>query len=118
MRGYMFRNRVGALFFVAASVSSAAMLVGGEGDQGVLLSAAEELAQQKSAMAAAADGLSAEPVVIPTTAASVFTADEDLIDEATGFDPTPVEDGAPPASEVVPHDEVVIVSRDDGAAGQ
>ncbi len=117
MRGYMFRTKWGALLFAVATAAGAATLIGGEQDRGVLLNAAEDIQQQKAAMEATMSSGSS-PLAIPTSARVEFTSEEELIDDASGFDPTPVEDGAPLESEVVPHDEVVIVSRDVGDAGQ
>ena len=118
MRGYMFRNRWGALFFVAMTALGGAALVGGEDDRGVLLNAAEDLQRQQAAMNAAMGETTAPPVAIPTAEAIEFTSDEELIDDAAGIDPTPIEEGLPLAAEVVPQDEVVIVSRDAGELEQ
>ena len=96
------------------SAAGAAALVGGEDDDGVLITAAEDIQQQRAAMDDLIQGGEVQPVAVPTSAPVEFSDDEELIDEAEGFDPTPVEDGSTPATEVVPHDEVVIVSRDDG----
>lgn len=114
----MFRNRWGALFFAVMTAAGAAALVGGEQEQGVLLDAAEDIQQQKAAMEATMAGVSAPPAAITTSGEVEFIYDEDLIDDAAGFDPTPAEDAAPLPGEVVPYDEIVIVSRDVGAPGQ
>lgn len=118
MRGYMFRNRWGALLFVVASALGAAALVGGEDDRGVLLNAAEDLQRQQAAMDAAMGGAAQPPVAIPANDVVEFTSDEELIDDASGVDPTPLEEGLPLEAELVPRDEVVIVSRDVGEFGQ
>ena len=118
MRGYMFRSRWGALAFVVLSAVGAASLIGGEEDKGVLLNAAHDIQQQRSAMEATMAGEEPPPIAVPSGAAAEFTSDEELIEDAAGFDPTPIEDAAAPPAEVVPQDEVVIVSRDAGAAEQ
>lgn len=117
MRGYMFRNRLGALLFVGGTAVAAAALIGGEQDEGMLLSAAEEIKQQRAAMAGTMTADTLPAFEIPTSEVVEFTPDEALIDEATGYDPTPLEDGVALETEVVPQDEVVIVSRDDRQGG-
>jgi hypothetical protein len=117
----MFRSRWGALVFVVVSAAGAATLVGGEEDEGVLLNAAAELQQQRQQQEDTLEGAVTSvgaDAALPSGETVEFTSDEELIDEAEGFDPTPLEDGAPPPPEVVPKDEVVIVSRDAEIAQQ
>jgi hypothetical protein len=113
MRGYMFRNRWFALLFVGLTLAAVTRLVGTEDGKGALGEAAEELVAQKK---------TAEDVVAGRTQAQTtsnemaveFTPDEELIDPAAGEDPTPVDEFAQIAADpaAVPHDEVVIVSRE------
>ena len=116
MRGYMFRNRWGALLFVCITLAGAASLVGTEDGQGAIQQATDEIAQQK----AQADQWTTdtqEPPAAPASATAttvVSSSDEDLIDPAIGIDPTPIDEfaaanPAEPDAEVA--DEVVIVSR-------
>lgn len=117
--GYMFRSRWGALLFVAMSATGAASLVGGEDEEGVLMTAAEDLERQRVAMERTVAEAATDPSAMPAEGPELeFTDDEELIDDAAGFDPTPVDEGTVPADELVPHDEVVIVPGDVGAAGQ
>lgn len=111
MRGYMFRNRWGALLFVGLVLAGVAQLVGtGKGD-GAIDRATDQLVEQK----AEADALAAEhapggeqPVEIE------FTSDEDLIDPALGDDPTPIDQRAPEGEigEEAPHDTLILVAKE------
>lgn len=115
MRGYMFRNRWGALLFVGLTLAGVTTLVGTD-EHGAIQQAASQIAQQK----AQADKLvaGAPEIAEPASGAPVtdvpFAADEDLIDPAMGIDPTPIDETAP----IDPNDpdalaqEVIIVSRD------
>lgn len=95
MRGYMFRNRWGALFFVAVTLAGVAQLVGTRTERGAIDEAAATLTAQRQEMEALAT-----PAAPPPVAADAITddggdviydapADEDLIDPGTGVDPTP-----------------------------
>jgi len=93
MRGYMFKNSKGALFFVALTLLGVATLVGTEDNEGALLKAAANIEQQRNMMnedRRVVRGNSA-PIGFASSNGQTreFTADEDLIDDATGFDPTP-----------------------------
>jgi hypothetical protein len=116
MRGYMFRNRWGALLFVGITLAGVTTLVGTGGSDGAIQQAADQLANQK----AEAERLTAPPEVNTPVAAEVpsdtviLAADEELIDPATGEDPTPVDEfaAANPADPEEPADTAVILSRE------
>ncbi len=115
MRGYMFRNRWWALVFVGLVLAGVTRIVGtGEGD-GALDEAAQQIAKQRDiAEQFTSDTAPTESI---DDVAIEFTSDEELIDAAVGDDPTPPDDVVEePDPEVVPSDEVVIVSQD--VAGQ
>jgi hypothetical protein len=115
MRGYMFRNRWGALLFVCITLAGAASLVGTEEGQGAIQQATDEIAQQKAqADQWTTDTQAPSAATASATATTVVsTSDEDLIDPATGIDPTPIDEfaAANPADSDAEVDEVVIVSR-------
>lgn len=111
MRGYMFRNRWFALFFVGIVLAGTTRVVGtGEGD-GALDQAALEIAAQRERAEAFSRGADSDE--IDDSGVTVeFTADEELIDEALGEDPSPIDDfdTQPPYDpEVVSQVEVVIL---------
>nr|WP_137676843.1 hypothetical protein [Parerythrobacter lutipelagi] len=89
MRGYMFKNRIGALVFVGLAMIGAANLVGTEEQDGAIQRAAAELQDQRDAFereiqaAAPAETKRAKPREVIEVAAS----EEDLIDDAQGIDP-------------------------------
>jgi hypothetical protein len=118
MRGYMFRNRWGALLFVALTLAGVTTLIGSEGGEGAIKQAADQLAQQKAQADRMTTDTQQPPQATPTPADTVIlSADEELIDPAVGEDPTPIDefattDPADPSAEV--SDDVVIVSRDAG----
>jgi hypothetical protein len=116
----MFRNRWGALLFVCLTLAGAATLVGTEEGEGAIQQATDQIAQQRAqAEQLTADMQApAQPAGDPTETV-VLSSDEDLIDPATGEDPTPIDEFAaanPADRDADVSDEVVIVSRD--AAGQ
>lgn len=120
MRDYMFRNRWGALLFVGLTLAGVTALVGTEKDSGALQQAALEIERQRSE----AEKFTEDPPTRRTPdAADVeanFISDEELIDPATGEDPTPVDPTAPVLSEdgeTIPVDEVIIVSREVAGEG-
>ena len=120
MRGYMFRNRWGALLFVGLTLAGVTTLVGTEKDDGALKQAADQIAMQK----AQADRLTADPAPAATKRAKtvILTPDEELIDPALGEDPTPIDEFAaahPDEEELAEGEQVVIVSRAvDGSIAQ
>ncbi|ANY18756.1 hypothetical protein A6F68_00221 [Tsuneonella dongtanensis] len=120
MRGYMFRNRWLALLFVGIVLASVTKVVGtGKGD-GALDQAKQQIESQK----AQADQFSSEHSDSASDDSVIyeFTPDEELIDSASGEDPTPSDAFGAEVNEdpeVVPSDELVIVMDDDaGATGQ
>ncbi len=93
MRGYMFRNRWGALLFVGLTLASVTTLVGTEKNDGALQQAADQIAMQE----AKARRLTVNPASTASTKparAIVVPTDEELIDDALGEDPTPVDEFA------------------------
>ena len=113
MRGYMFRNRWFALLFVGLVLAGATRIVGtGKGD-GALDDAAEQIAAQRDVAERFTSGTQAE--VADEDMDVAFTADEELIDSATGEDPTPVDEfAAQQPSAAIDESEVVIVSQGSG----
>lgn len=113
MRGYMFRNRWGALLFVGLVLAAVTQLVGtGKGD-GALAKATQDLVRQRAATASLTDRVNASA----GRAAKVqFASDEELIDPAQGEDPTPIDQREKPAGDAdeVPHDTVILI-RDPAA---
>ena len=117
MRGYMFRNRWFALLFGAMVLASVTKFVGtGKGD-GAVDEATREIAIQQQQSAALSDD---DAVSLPDEAVTYeFTPDEELIDPATGEDPSPtIEEPAPlpgdapaPAAE---EDVVILIDQQQG----
>lgn len=113
MRGYMFRNRWGALLFVGLVLAGVTRLVGtGHGD-GALDLAREQLVEQK----AQAERMTSDTRRPTERAMEVeFASDQELIDPAVGEDPTPIdqrlaaEEGA--AEDQLPHDTIILVNQD------
>ena len=118
MRGYMFRNRWGALLFVALTLAGVTKLVGTEKGDGAIPQAADQFSRQKADAeqltgdrSSSLERKSAPPVQL--------MPDEELIDPAVGIDPTPIDEfaAANPEEDEEIADKVVIVSRDaEGAA--
>lgn len=113
MRGYMFRNRWFALLFVAITLAGVTKLVGTDKEQGAVQQAAVQLAAQR----VQAEQLTA-PAQEPSADAHLddvpYVDENELIDDAAGEDPTPVDEFAAANSDDAgePSDEVTIVSRD------
>lgn len=109
MRGFMFRNAKGALFFAVATMLGAAMLIGSEDNEGALIRTAEELERQKAqAEDVGSGGRDLPPAQGFATADEAqleFSSDEDLVDQAQGFDPSP--DIEPPLIPAEPQVELV-----------
>lgn len=97
MRGYMFKSSKGALLFVIVTLLGVATLIGSEDNEGALLKAASDIEKQRSMMNE--DREFARSSSAPVGFASEnpgdleFTPEEELIDDATGFDPTPELEG-------------------------
>ncbi len=112
----MFRNRWFALLFVGMVLAGVTKIVGTEEDQGALDAAREELARQR-AQAEQMTGESAQFTFTDEDVEVEFVPDEELIDPATGYDPTPIDEFAAASEtgeEVVPDAQVVIVQHNDG----
>ncbi|MCT2557624.1 hypothetical protein N0B51_01375 [Tsuneonella sp. YG55] len=120
MRGYMFRNRWFALLFVGMVLAGVANLVGTEAGGGAISAAQTQFADQREQAEALVDH--GPPGEGEPDIELQFTPDEELIDAATGYDPTPVDEFAAAqevGSEVVPDTQVVIFADDGGQrAGQ
>ena len=125
MYSFLFRNKLGALAFVVLTMISAATLVGTENHDGVIVKTTAELTQQLDDFAEKVDAMSStkttsrRAVIAAQNRAEPesveFTPDDDLIDSAQGFDPTP-EVAAPDvnpdpalAAKVAEEGEVVII---------
>ena len=112
MRSYMFKNRWGALFFVCLTAFGAVNLIGGEDDEGLLLSATGELTETQIGADIQDNSASQTPssneIVI-----SEYVSDSDLIDDAQGFDPTPALDPAKELSKVEEEGDMIILIDDD-----
>ena len=128
MYSLLFRNRVAAIGFVLLTVAGAASMVGTEENAGLLEKTTEEIKAQQAEFAAEMGAMNAPKAVQtipgpPATAPArttrtvhakrdangdiVFTDDEALIDDAAGFDPspmTPLEE-----SPIASSEEVVII---------
>ncbi|GMN14478.1 hypothetical protein [Altererythrobacter sp. MTPC7] len=110
MSGPMLRNRVAAIAIVVLTLAGVASLVGTEDNEGALTSATKALAEK--AAASSETGLrnpdATAPAAVTDMAApppsaqfpTEFADDESLIDDARGFDPSPVVDD-PAEGEVV-----------------
>lgn len=92
----MFKNSKAALLFVGMTLLSVIILVGWEDNEGALLKAASDIEKQRSMMNAELDGPNAETGVAGFAPRDprlqTFTPDEELIDQASGYDPTPKSD--------------------------
>jgi hypothetical protein len=113
MRGYMFRNRWFALLFVCITLAGVTKLVGTDKEHGTIQHATDQIAAQR----VQAEQLTTATQETPVDSAAddvPYADDDELIDEATGEDPTPVDEFAATTSEDAdgPSDEVTIVSRD------
>ncbi len=119
MRDYMFRNRWGALLFVGLTLAGVTTLVGTDKNNGALQQAALEIERQQAQAEKFAKDPGGAKAPQDEDDEANFISDEELIDPATGEDPTPVDQTAPVLSEegeTIPVDEVIIVSRE--IAGQ
>ena len=113
MRGYMFRNRWFALLFVCITLAGVTKLVGTDKEQGTIQQAAGQIAAQR----AQAEQTTTATQETPAEAGAddvPYADDDELIDEAVGEDPTPIDDFAATSSEDADgsSDEVTVVSRE------
>lgn len=116
----MFKNRWGALIFVFATAFGAANLIGEEDDQGVLLSAADELTAAQNDLGIERQEFSQpgnRPVIGGGDAGRLspeedfvdeYAPDADLIDDALGVDPEPDIDPTPPGDDAKEQGDVVL----------
>lgn len=124
MRGYMFKNRWGALFFVCLTALGAVGLIGGEDDEGLVLSAAGELTDVGNDFGNRKQELS-EPeqrAVLDGGDVGQFSPDEDfveeyapaddLIDDTQGFEPEPDIDPSREVEKVEEEGDVVMYIDD------
>lgn len=124
MRGYMFKNRWGALFFVCLTALGAVGLIGGEDDEGLVLSAAGELTDVGNDFGNRNQELS-EPeqrAVLDAGDVGQFSPDEDfveeyapdddLIDDTRGFEPEPDIDPSREVEKVEEEGDVVMYIDD------
>ena len=95
MYQWLFRNKWVAIAFVILTLASVQALVGREGEGSVISRTKSQLIERHDKMQEQIGSMSADPaapVVIPgppTAVETGFAEDDDLIDDATGFDPTP-----------------------------
>src|SRR3990167_7587894 len=98
MYQFLFKNRWIAIAFVVMTLVSVRAIVGGEGEDSLLSRTQKDLAAQragiKSAMAdldVDPESIAAQQVAAPVSTDPIigFTPDEELVDNASGFDPTP-----------------------------
>lgn len=90
----LFQSPKKALLFVGATMLSVVVLIGPEGEEGALVQAADRLDQASS------PGFEPQPVTSRPTQSQTppqfeedpgWLSDDDLIDDTSGFDPTPIE---------------------------
>ncbi|OCC24267.1 hypothetical protein MB02_06580 [Croceicoccus estronivorus] len=102
-----------ALAFVAVTAISAVLFVGTEEDGGALTQATQQVHGQKQDFQRKIDSVNNGPEVYPEPETSEFMPDEELLDDASGFDPSPRDeapmmgdgnDGNPPGFEPRPPD--------------
>ena len=115
MYSFLFRNRMGAIGFVVLTLVGAASLVGTEETEGVIAKTSAQIDQQRADFEEATATLSGssngpKPFTQEIPAEITFTADEDLIDSATGYDPTPEINFEEEA--IAESEEVVIILND------
>lgn len=117
MRGYMFRNRWFALLFVGLILAAVTRIVGtGKGDGAIDDATRQIVVQQNRAERMTSETV---PGVVSEDVQIEFTPDEELIDPATGEDPTPVDAFATPGEPAAePETQVIIVSDETAAPAQ
>jgi len=112
----LFTNRWAALLFVAATLLSVVTVVGGEDGDGVLGRMTEEVrAQQQFLEGPIEEAGAGQPIIYPnrsTARNENFTPDDELVNEAEGFDPTPEGQGdARPGGEMENPESYVIIQH-------
>ncbi len=115
MLGQVFRSRWGALIIVMIFAASAAALIGTEGNSGALLNAADGIARQQAEMDEQIRLAGGKPDAEPRHERVMmdFTPEDELVDDAQGIDPTPVEEEPIEPDVIAQDDDVVIVLSDD-----
>lgn len=110
MYRWLFKNKWVAIAFVILTLASVQSLVGKNGKdesvisrtQSQLIAQRKQMQQQIDEMNAGQDGQDAIPGP-PSDAETGFAADDELIDDAKGFDPTPeIEQPLDPSPDVDP----------------
>lgn len=93
MAGYMFKSPKGAIVFVVVTLLGVTMLVGTEENEGALLKLADDFEKHGEAMQSDRRIQYSDSAPIgfasKNSEPSEFASDEELIDDASGFDPTP-----------------------------
>lgn len=124
MRGYMFKNRWGALFFVCLTALGAVGLIGGEDDEGLVVSAAGELTDVGNDFGNRKQELSEPEQRAVRDAGDVgqfspdedfveeYAPDDDLIDDTRGFEPEPDIDPSREVEKVEEEGDVVMYIDD------
>ncbi len=93
MRGFMFRNRWLALLFVGMVLAGITRIVGTEEGGGVVEVARDQiLSQHGQAANRQPDDVAIRETETSRDVVLEFAPDEELIDPATGYDPTPVDE--------------------------
>ncbi|GAA4641846.1 hypothetical protein GCM10023115_02200 [Pontixanthobacter gangjinensis] len=107
----LFRNRLAALGFVLLMIISAISLVGTEDQEGVITKTANEIEAQKAEFESAVEAVGPPKTLNGQGSEEEtpieFLDDEELIDSAEGFDPTPDDEFNPES--LAEQEEVVIV---------
>lgn len=118
MASGMFKGPKGALIFMGMTLLSVIILVGTEDDEGALVTAADELSQDREQFEAATSNQAPETnrelpparsVPGPTIEMDEFVAEDEFIDDTTGFDPSPIIEA--PFDNGQPSSDVVIVDN-------
>jgi hypothetical protein len=120
----MFKNRWGALFFVCLTALGAVGLIGGEDDEGLVLSAAGELTDVGNDFGNRKQELSEPEQRAVRDAGDVgqfspdeefveeYAPDDDLIDDTRGFEPAPDIDPSREVEKVEEEGDVVMYIDD------
>ena len=108
----LFRSRWAALLFVAITIASAAAFVGGQKESTSVKEIASDIRAQRAARMPVA------PEDVPEMARQSdlihgFALDEELVDEASGADPTPEEELALIEADLAAESEPTIVAHGD-----
>lgn len=90
MGGKLFGGRIGAMAFAGCTILAAATLVGTGEDEGIVAQAADEIVASPEASAPEVAPMPETPESFDMSDDVAFASDEDLVDDAEGFDPTPM----------------------------